>query len=144
MIVASDYCLAVSYGKTQPQAFQVPGPLTAHCVRFQLPSVLPFERSDLIAELSRVGPSSCAELEMIACTLLQTRSYLFCDVLCCPFVSSSYPLCCFGRKPVQNSRSTCLRRCCPRFFFTKSQSRQLYRLWALKIGECASVYSCCM
>ena len=108
--MASDYCLAcvpVSYGRTQPQAFQVPAPLTAHRVRFQLPSVLPFERSDSIAGLSGIGPPSCAELEMIACTLPQTRSYLFCDVSC-PDVSSSYPLCCFGGKPVQNSRFTCL------------------------------------
>ena len=36
-------------------------------------------------------------------------SYLFGDVSC-PEVSNSYPLCSFGGKPVQTSRSTCLRR----------------------------------
>ena len=35
-------------------------------------------------------------------------SYLFCNVSC-PKVSNSYPLCSLGRKPVQNSRCTCLR-----------------------------------
>ena len=44
---------------------------------------------------------------MIARTLLRPRSYLFCAVSC-PEVSNSYPLCSFGGKPVQTSRSTCL------------------------------------
>ena len=65
---------------------------------------------------------------MIACTLPRPRSYLFCNVSC-PEVSNSHPLCSCGRKPVQNSRSTCLRRSCPWFFVTKSQSRRLYSLW---------------
>ena len=55
-------------------------------------------------------------------------SYLFCYVSC-PEVSNSYPLCCFGGKPVQNSRCTCLYR---------SQSRRLYGLWASKTGGCAN------
>ena len=61
-------------------------------------------------------------------------SYLFCDVSC-PEISNSYLLCCFGGKPVQNSRSTCLYR---------SQSRRLYGLWASKRGGCASVCCWCM
>ena len=70
-------------------------------------------------------------------------SYLFCTVSC-PEISNLYLLCSFGGKPAQNSRLTCLRRSCSRLFFTKSQSRRLYSLWASKTGGCASVYSWCM
>ena len=88
---------------------------------------------------------------------VRPRSCLFCDKSVFIHVSNSYPLCSFGRKPVQKSRSTCLRQSRLRFFFAKAQSRQLYGLsWTLikdqRVCQCAQLcvdirtlrWLCCM